>query len=101
MKKIVKDKPKMRQLNRVPVKASKAQTICMAEEVASRASCYTVWLSSFLQNRLKRPKGGPKLKPTEEGKAAKKKRQIENRDGDTQTIFMAEEEASRATCCTV
>ena len=38
MKKIVKDKPKMRQLNRVPVKASKAQTICMAEEVASRAS---------------------------------------------------------------
>ena len=38
MKKMVKDKPKMRQLNRVPVKASKAQTICMAEEVASRAS---------------------------------------------------------------
>ena len=38
MKKMIIDKPKMRQLNRVPVKASKAQTICMAEEVASRAS---------------------------------------------------------------
>ena len=38
MNRIEKDEPKMRQLNRVPVKASKAQTICVAEEVASRAS---------------------------------------------------------------
>ena len=56
------------------------QTICMAEEVASRASCYTVWLSSYLKKYTKTPKmGHQKAKPTKRSKTARKEA-IKNRE---------------------